>query len=63
VARHLAVPLTASVQTLKLFSVLGPNVWLIGTSAASRPRAINTRPMRRRNYPIRFARIVDDRVG
>jgi hypothetical protein len=29
--------LTSSVQTLKLTSVLGPKVWVIGTSAASRP--------------------------
>ena len=38
--------LTSSVQTLKLFSVLGPNVLLIATSVASRPRAIKTRPIR-----------------
>ena len=38
--------LTSSVHTLKLFSVLGPKVLLIGTSVASRPRAISTRPMR-----------------
>jgi len=38
--------LTSSVQTLKLFRVLGPKVLLMATSAASRPRAINTRPMR-----------------
>lgn len=38
--------LNSSVHTLKLFSVLGPKVLLIGTSAASRPRAISTRPMR-----------------
>lgn len=38
--------LNSSVHTLKLFSVLGPKVVLIGTSAASRPRAISTRPMR-----------------
>ena len=37
---------TSSVQTLKLTSVLGPKVWVIGTSAASRPCAIRTRPMR-----------------
>jgi hypothetical protein len=37
---------TSSVQTLKLFRVLGPKVLLMATSAASRPRAINTRPMR-----------------
>jgi hypothetical protein len=34
----------SSVQTWKLISVLGPQVLLIGTSAASRPRAIRTRP-------------------
>jgi len=28
---------SSSVQTLKLTSVLGPKVWVIGTSAASRP--------------------------
>ena len=28
---------TSSVHTLKLTSVFGPNVWVIGTSAASRP--------------------------
>ena len=28
---------TSSVQTLKLTSVFGPKVWVIGTSAASRP--------------------------
>lgn len=38
--------LTSSAQTLKLFSVVGPNVLLIATSAASRPRAISTRPIR-----------------
>lgn len=38
--------LTSSVRTLKLFRVLGPKVLLMATSAASRPRAINTRPMR-----------------
>ena len=37
---------TSSVQTLKLASVLGPKVLLSATSAASRPRAISTRPMR-----------------
>src|ERR1035441_441729 len=36
----------SSVQTLKLSSVLGPNVVAIATSDASRPRAIRTRPMR-----------------
>jgi hypothetical protein len=39
-------PSTSSVQTLKLVSVFGPKVVLIATSAASRPRAIITRPMR-----------------
>ena len=37
---------TSSVKTLKLASVLGPNVLLIGTSTASRPRAIRMRPIR-----------------
>jgi hypothetical protein len=37
---------TSSVQTLKLSSVFGPNVLDSATSQASRPRAINTRPMR-----------------
>ncbi len=37
---------TSSVQTLKLFRTLGPKVLLMATSEASRPRAINTRPMR-----------------
>lgn len=27
----------SSVQTLKLINVFGPNVWVIGTSEASRP--------------------------
>ena len=36
----------SSVQTLKLTRVLGPKVLLIGTSAASRPRAIRMRPIR-----------------
>ena len=31
---------------MKLASVLGPNVWVMGTSAASRPWAIRTRPIR-----------------
>ena len=35
----------SSVQTLKLTSVFGPNVWVIGTSEASRPCAIRTRPI------------------
>jgi len=37
---------TWSVRTLKLTSVLGPKALLMGTSAASRPHAINTLPMR-----------------
>jgi len=36
---------TSSVQTLKLTSVFGPKVWVIGTSAASRPCAIRIRPI------------------
>ncbi len=36
----------SSVHTLKFTSVLGPKVWVIGTSAASRPCAISTRPIR-----------------
>src|SRR5689334_21820963 len=36
----------SSVHTLKLTSVFGPNVWVIGTSEASRPRAIRMRPIR-----------------
>src|SRR6202043_4247360 len=36
---------TSSVHTLKLVNVLGPNVLLIATSDASRPRAINTLPI------------------
>src|SRR5512132_1404946 len=43
--RPLGQPSTSSVQTLKLVSVFGPKVVLIATSAASRPRAISTRPM------------------
>lgn len=35
----------SSVQTLKLTSVFGPNVWVIGTSEASRPCAIRMRPI------------------
>ncbi len=34
-------PEMASVQTLKSVSVFGPNVWVNGTSAASRPRAMS----------------------
>ena len=37
---------TSSVHTRKLSSVLGPKEVLIAASAASRPRAISTRPMR-----------------
>src|SRR5437870_10692478 len=37
---------TSSVTTVKPLRVFGPNVVVIATSAASRPRAINTRPMR-----------------
>ena len=44
-ARH-STGTTSSVHTVKLLSVFGPKVVLIATSAASRPRAINTRPMR-----------------
>ena len=36
----------SSVQTRKLSSVFGPKVMLMATSAASRPWAISTRPMR-----------------
>jgi len=49
-ARDLAGVISAgvisSVTTVKLLSVFGPKVVLIATSAASRPRAISTRPMR-----------------
>lgn len=41
ILRHTA----SSVQTLKLTNVFGPNVWVIGTSDASRPCAIRTRPI------------------
>src|SRR5947207_15040319 len=37
---------TSSVHTLKLSNVFGPNVWVIGTSEASRPCAIRTRQIR-----------------
>src|SRR6185312_17473921 len=37
---------TSSVHTLKLVKVAGPKLLLSATSAASRPRAINTLPMR-----------------
>src|SRR3984893_8005213 len=37
---------TSSVHTLKLVEVAGPKVLLRATSAASRPRAINTLPTR-----------------
>src|SRR5580698_10481194 len=40
------VATTSSVKTWKLASVLTPNVLLIGTSTASRPRPIRTRPIR-----------------
>jgi uncharacterized protein (DUF1697 family) len=40
-------PSTSSVMILKRVSVLGPKVWVIGTSAASRPKAIGIRPLRR----------------
>ena len=46
IALSLAAYTTSSVQTLKLKRVLGPKVWVIGTSAASRPWAIRTRPIR-----------------
>lgn len=42
---QIAPPIT-SAQTRKLRSVLGPNVVVMATSAASRPRASNTRPIR-----------------
>ena len=37
VPRSPAQEVISSVHTLKLTKVLGPNVWVIGTSAASRP--------------------------
>jgi hypothetical protein len=37
---------SSSVQTLKLTRVFGPKVCVIATSAASRPWAIRTRPIR-----------------
>lgn len=37
---------TSSVQTRNSVSVLGPKVWVSGTSAASRPCAIRMRPIR-----------------
>ena len=37
---------SSSIQTRKPLRVLGPKVWVSGTSAASRPRAISTRPRR-----------------
>jgi hypothetical protein len=37
---------TSSVQTRNDFSLFGPNVVLMATSEASRPRAIKTRPIR-----------------
>jgi hypothetical protein len=42
--------LDSSARTVKLLSVLGPKVLLIATSAASRPRAISTRPTRGRLF-------------
>jgi len=45
-AAYARIYATSSVQTLKPTSVLGPKVWVIDTSAASRPEAISTRPMR-----------------
>src|SRR5215211_1680357 len=39
-------PGISSAWTTNLVSALGPNVVAIATSEASRPRAINTRPMR-----------------
>ncbi len=38
--------LASHVQTSNCVRVLGPKVWVSGTSAASRPRAIRIRPMR-----------------
>src|SRR4029079_1660021 len=38
--------LTSSAQTVKPASVVRPNVLLMATSVASRPRAISTRPIR-----------------
>src|SRR5258708_13944202 len=43
---HVVPALTSSVQTVKPASVGGPNVLLIATSVASRPRAMSTRPIR-----------------
>ncbi len=40
------VPPISSVTTVKLSSLAGPKVQLIATSAASRPRAMSTRPIR-----------------
>src|SRR3954470_17118626 len=45
-ALHGSALTISSVTTVNFFSVFGPNVVLIGTSAASRPRAMSTRPMR-----------------
>ncbi len=42
----LAQPATSSVRTVKRSSVDGPKLVVSATSAASRPRAISTRPMR-----------------
>ena len=44
--RQAAAGSTSAVVTAKRSSVLTPNTIVIGTSAASRPRAITTRPMR-----------------
>jgi hypothetical protein len=44
--RHAGPSGISSVQTRKLERVLGPNVVVIATSAASRPRASNTLPIR-----------------
>ena len=46
VVSSLAAYTSSSVQTLKLTRMFGPKVWVIGTSAASRPWAIRTRPIR-----------------
>src|SRR6186713_1425537 len=43
---HVRQEMTSSVHTRKLFNVHSPKVAEIATSAASRPRASNTRPMR-----------------
>jgi len=43
---HPSTLFTSSVQTRKLSRVFGPNVVAMATSAASRPRAMSTRPIR-----------------